>query len=216
MHNLEQTVAVGSLMNLALPGIQEKTMRSAGDVSDATAVEAKSTGPVASTAKTATEAAINDAGANVKNFDQVSEKMWRSGTLTEENLQELKDAGLKRIFDLRKAGPGVTREAEIADSLGITHIHMPMSIFGATRSYTNQLLDAVTSSDEESLVHCRYGADRTGGFVGKMRVNLHGWSADDAIAEMRDHGFKPFLYWMKRQVANDAKGTAAASKPSIA
>jgi protein tyrosine/serine phosphatase len=39
------------------------------------------------------------------------------------------------------------------------------------------------------LVHCRYGADRTGAVIAAYRVVMQGWSTEDAIDEMINGGY---------------------------
>jgi protein tyrosine/serine phosphatase len=39
------------------------------------------------------------------------------------------------------------------------------------------------------LVHCHYGADRTGLFIAVYRIVIDNWSKEEAIREMQSGGF---------------------------
>jgi protein tyrosine/serine phosphatase len=52
-----------------------------------------------------------------------------------------------------------------------------------------EALNIIKNAKGPILVHCRYGADRTGAVIAAYRVVMQGWSKDDAIDEMVNGGF---------------------------
>lgn len=53
-----------------------------------------------------------------------------------------------------------------------------------------KFLKIVSNPDDEPyLVHCHYGADRTGLFVAVYRIVIQNWSKEEAIREMQQGGF---------------------------
>jgi Tyrosine phosphatase family len=46
------------------------------------------------------------------------------------------------------------------------------------------------NSDKKIFAHCRLGDDRTGMMVAAYRMGLQGWSAEEAMKEMHEFGFR--------------------------
>lgn len=89
----------------------------------------------------------------------------------------------------------VYEEVDICQAFDIKFKGLALNIiFPPTLYQINKALFFMT--DAVSLyVHCKAGVDRTGVVVAAYRVSNMGWSADDAIKEMKQMGFHWYYYW---------------------
>ena len=101
------------------------------------------------------------------NFHAVDDRMYRSGQPSAEQLREwIDELGIKTVLRLRGGGPGnetYEQSAAPARDAGIAFVHVPIS----SRSYPSRadllrLWDVFERAEYPVLVHCYWGADRTG------------------------------------------------------
>jgi protein tyrosine/serine phosphatase len=76
---------------------------------------------------------------------------------------------------------------------------------------------ATTPALQPVLVHCHYGADRTGTMVAAYRIVVEGWTKEEAVREMTEGGFGFHPVWnglcdhlMELDVAKIRRAVAAA------
>jgi protein tyrosine phosphatase (PTP) superfamily phosphohydrolase (DUF442 family) len=119
--------------------------------------------------------------AGVPNLHKVDDALYRSAQPTTEGMRELKELGIRTVVDLRFWHSDLT---EIGDT-GLGYVSIPMTAFHPTEDEAVAFLKAVTDPGKiPVLVHCKYGADRTGVMVAVYRVAVQGWAKDDAVREM--------------------------------
>jgi protein tyrosine/serine phosphatase len=101
-------------------------------------------------------------------------------------VQNLKQLGIKTFVNLRllhsdrKKIDGLEREYE--------HIHV--KAWRPKEEEAVRFLRIVSNPQRTPvLVHCHYGADRTGVMVAVYRIAIQGWTKDEAIREMTEGGF---------------------------
>lgn len=124
----------------------------------------------------------------VPNLHRVDAKLLRGGQATAKGFKALKAKGVSTVVNLR---PEANWEAPILDRLGLKEVYLPLDPLGApTNAQATSFLKAVTDpANGKVFVHCQHGADRTGAMVAAYRIAKQGWTADQAITEMKAAGF---------------------------
>lgn len=127
-------------------------------------------------------------GPNVEKLAPVGEKLLRGAQPTEEGFRQLKALGVKTVINLR---PEDNREAEALEKLGMKALYLPLPPLdapshGETLSFLKVALDPANG---KVFFHCYHGVDRTGTMAAALRIARDGWTAEQAIAELRSHGF---------------------------
>ena len=125
---------------------------------------------------------------NIPNFGQVTPNLYRGGQPTLEGMEALKKLGVDIVVDMR----GGRQEAEnkIADKLGMRYISIPSHCPFPTDKPWAQFLAVIRDNpDRKIFVHCRLGDDRTGLAIASYRIADEGWTAAEALNEMKTFGF---------------------------
>ena len=127
-------------------------------------------------------------GPNVEKLSAVGDKVFRGAQPTEEGFRQLKAAGVKTVINLR---PEDKRETDLVESLGMKAVYLPLPPLGApTHAETLSFLKtALDPANGKVFFHCYHGVDRTGTMAAALRIARDGWTAEQAIAELREHGF---------------------------
>lgn len=138
----------------------------------------------------------------IKNFHTVEESaIYRSGKPKPEQISELKALGVRTIVSLETymLDPDDAAEEEAAaQASGIEFKRVPMSPLLFEPPTVEQIQAAVdliaNPALQPVLVHCYRGSDRTGLVVGAYHIEQDGWTADEAIADMRNYGHSVLFY----------------------
>ena len=124
------------------------------------------------------------------NFGQVSPNLYRGALPSAEGLEALKKLDVGVVVDLR--GRDKDEEAT-ASKLGMEYIAIPSHCpFPKDETFAKFLRVIREHPDKKIFVHCRLGDDRTGMAVAAYRMAEEGWSADEAMNEMKTFGFNRF------------------------
>jgi protein tyrosine/serine phosphatase len=124
----------------------------------------------------------------IPNFAQVSSNLYRGGLPDEEGIQQLKKLGIAVVIDMRR-GQNKSEE-EIVSKLGMQYVSIPSRCpFPSDDPWARFLKVMRENQNKKVFVHCRLGADRTGMAVAAYRMSEEGWSADEALEEMKAFGF---------------------------
>ncbi len=122
----------------------------------------------------------------VPNFHKISDDLYRSGQPTARGLRNLKVMGIRTVIDLR----WLNSERTAATESGLEYEHIHMTVLSPEESDAVKFLQIVTDKKRTPvLVHCQYGADRTGMMCAIYRVAVQGWTKEKALKEMVDGGF---------------------------
>jgi protein tyrosine phosphatase (PTP) superfamily phosphohydrolase (DUF442 family) len=122
----------------------------------------------------------------VPNLHRVSETLYRSAQPTPEGMKNLKETGMKTIVNLRSFH---SDRDEIGDT-GLEYEHIKMKTWHPEETDMIRFLQVVTNRERTPiLVHCQYGADRTGTLCALFRIAVQGWSKEEALREMTEGGF---------------------------
>lgn len=159
----------------------------------------------------------------VPNLYRVSPVLYRSAQPTEAGFAELAKLGIKSVVNLRS-------ESEDPKLDWAKQYWIKTRAFALTAEQIQEFLDIVSDpANQPVLVHCRYGADRTGAMVAAYRVRIQGWSNADAVKEMTGgYGFHRFyvnlpdlittgieIYTGIKGVGNSADSSASNSADGI-
>lgn len=124
----------------------------------------------------------------IPNFGQVSPTLYRGGQPSTEALKGLKKMGVDIVVDLR-GGHNKSEQAAVAQQ-GMQYVSIPSHCpFPKDETFARFLKVIRENPGKRIFVHCRLGDDRTGMAVASYRMAEEGWSANDAMKEMKAFGF---------------------------
>lgn len=125
------------------------------------------------------------------NFARIDEHLYRGAQPTAEGYRKLKELGVKTVINFRSNHDYKT-EVEAA---GLSYISLPVQadLFGSeppTEEQTKAFFDVVLDpACRPVYFHCMGGKDRTGTLCALYRMEMQGWTTDEAIEEMQAFGF---------------------------
>lgn len=124
----------------------------------------------------------------IPNFGQVTPSLYRGAQPSHEGFEALQKVGINIVVDLR--GGGSKDEEAAVSKLGMQYISIPSHCpFPKDEPFAKFLRVLRENPAKKVFVHCRLGDDRTGMAVAAYRMAMEGWSADEAMKEMRAFGF---------------------------
>jgi protein tyrosine/serine phosphatase len=133
----------------------------------------------------------------IKDFGKVNEYLYRGAQPKEEGIEELKKLGIDTIVDLRGERHGLMeKERAHAESLGMRLVSIPGTGWTAPRDeQIAQFFSLASETPRRKIfVHCWFGGDRDGMFVAAYRIAFDGWTAEEAVREMRAFHYKEFMH----------------------
>jgi len=141
---------------------------------------------------------------DISDFGKVNDYLYRGGQPRGDAVEELRRFGIDTIVDLRGELHGlVQNERERAESLAIRFINLPGSGWATPK---DEEIAAFFSLVQERprrkiFIHCWLGGDRSGMFIAAYRIAFDGWTAQQAVEEMREFHYLQFWHpSMKRWV----------------
>lgn len=124
----------------------------------------------------------------VSNFAEVTPRLFRGGQPTSEGFKALAKMGIDIVVDVR----GTERESEGREvaKLGMKYVSIPWHCpFPRDEVFARFLKLIKANPGKKVFVHCRLGDDRAGMMIASYRMAADGWSAKEAMAEMKAFGF---------------------------
>jgi protein tyrosine/serine phosphatase len=147
---------------------------------------------------------------HIPRFAEVAGGIYRGGQPTRAGFEFLKSRGIRTVINLRLEND----EADIVTELGMTYVHIPVSIGPWSRipeSAIQRFFEVLGNPDNFPVfVHCRRGADRTGAMVAFYRTAVQGWTGALAYSEARKIGMR----WWYPAVKTQIKAFAASLQAS--
>ncbi len=126
--------------------------------------------------------------AGIPRFAQVTPNLYRGGQPGADALAGLSKMGVNIVVDLRGRHSKVEEAA--VTKLGMQYISIPSHCpFPSDKPWARFLAVIRENPGKKVFVHCRLGDDRTGIAVATYRISELGWSADEALSEMKEFGF---------------------------
>ena len=131
----------------------------------------------------------------IQNYGEVTPTLFRGAQPTAEGLETLNKMGVDIVVDLR-AGKR-NSENQAVTKLGMKYVAIPFHCYSLKDETFARFLTVVRENPGKKIfVHCRVGTDRTGMAIASYRMSEQGWSADDAMNEMRSFGFSSIHHAM--------------------
>ncbi len=130
--------------------------------------------------------------AGVPNLHKVSDKLYRSAQPTAEGMTNLVALGIKTVVNLRD------NHSDSDEIGGLPLKARRIEIFTGNMKdkYVTEFLSILDDTNAVPvLVHCQHGADRTGTMCAMYRILREGWTADEAIDEMKNGGYGYHSVW---------------------
>ena len=136
-------------------------------------------------------------------------KMYRSGCLTAQGFRDaVQRFGIRTIINLRDEAPNpelprtyfdrrhTIKEQELCRELGVKFVFIEVDLVQRDelpREKPKALEDYLKILDDPAsypvLIHCQAGLHRTGVLAAVYRMEYEGWTAEQAMRELRDNGF---------------------------
>jgi protein tyrosine phosphatase (PTP) superfamily phosphohydrolase (DUF442 family) len=147
-------------------------------------------------------------------FFKVNDTLFRGQQPTDKGFEQLKGLGVKHIVYLHFNKKQAAHEKAVVEGLGMRFTHIPMSwITPPKQAQIDQWLQITTDPAQGPVfVHCQHGKDRTGAMVGIYRIKHDKWTYDKAYAEMKEKGFRTFLFGLSFGVKRFAKANGATNE----
>ncbi len=124
----------------------------------------------------------------IRNFGIVSPVLFRGGQPTRQGFEALAKMGVDIVVDAR--GNRSNSEGKVVRRLGMRYVSIPWHCPFPHDDVFVQFLKLLKDNPHKKIfVHCRLGDDRTGMMIASYRMAVEGWSADDAMLELRHFGF---------------------------
>ncbi|MBY0549785.1 MAG: tyrosine-protein phosphatase [Candidatus Obscuribacterales bacterium] len=120
----------------------------------------------------------------------VVQNLYRGPLPDQVIFQEIQKAGIRRLITLCDEWSPSRDTKQHCKHLGLENHHIPLSPFYRPgKSDIQRFLQLLDERDTvPTYVHCIHGRDRTGCMLGIFRLT-QGWSYEDALSEMQEHGF---------------------------
>ena len=126
----------------------------------------------------------------IENFARVNPTLYRGGQPTDEGLRHLKAMGVKTVIDFR-SHHSTKKQVEAA---GMTALEIPLKADlesvppgdEALKAFFKAVLDPAR---QPVYIHCAFGKDRTGTMAAVYRLEIDGWTPEEAMQEMEAFGY---------------------------
>jgi tyrosine-protein phosphatase SIW14 len=123
----------------------------------------------------------------VPNFGEVTPTLYRGGLLKTDGLKTLAKMGIKVVVDTHAND---VSEEKTVQGLGMEYVAIPWHCPWPKDEVFAKFLKVLRENrGKKVFVHCRLGDDRTGMMIAAYRMADEGWTADEAMNEMRAFGF---------------------------
>lgn len=126
----------------------------------------------------------------LSNWYKLDDDVYRSEQPNRQGFEEIYAKGIRSIINLRTNHS----DASLVEGLGFYMFNVPMTAWGFKEADVVLALKAIQAAPKPVLVHCQYGADRSGVVLAMYRIVFQDWTKEDALAELTNGGFG--FHWM--------------------
>jgi len=138
----------------------------------------------------------NRLASHFDNFGVVDIGVYRGAQPDLELLPRLRENGIVSIVNFRNEEDKIAEEAAAAEAAGLGYFSLPWKGKGEIKP--EMIADFLAILDDSAnlpvFVHCQRGAERTGTMIAVYRMERHGWTNEEAYAEMNRYRFRSMLY----------------------
>jgi protein tyrosine/serine phosphatase len=127
------------------------------------------------------------------NLYQIVPGLYRSAQPKQRDVALLNELGIRTIISFRANNPDEGR----LDVPQINLVRVPMNTWDIGDDEIISALRAIEKArrDGPVLIHCQHGADRTGVVSAMYRIIEQGWTAEQAVRELRQGGYGFHSIW---------------------
>ena len=126
------------------------------------------------------------------NFARISKQLLRGGQPNAAGFEALKEIGVAIVVNLRHEGVEIERERALVQAQGMQDVSIPWR--GSNEPDAGQIAEFLevlrANADKQIFVHCQRGAERTGVMAACYRISVDKWTAEQALQEMEQFGFR--------------------------
>lgn len=123
----------------------------------------------------------------VPHFGEVTPSLYRGGQPTHEGFEQLAKMGVNIIVDTGRS----KRDEKLIQDLGMRYVPLPWYCPFPKDEVFAKFLEVIKNNPgKKTFVHCRLGEDRTGMMIASYRMGAQGWSAEEAMKEMNEFGYR--------------------------
>lgn len=129
--------------------------------------------------------------APIENYALIAPGIGRGAQPDERGLRYLAQQGFRTVVNLRSHHS----EREEAEALGLRYVELPLraDLFGSTAPTNEEVRRffaiVLDPSAQPVFFHCAHGKDRTGTMAALYRIEVDGWTNEEAIEEMLAFGY---------------------------
>jgi tyrosine-protein phosphatase SIW14 len=124
----------------------------------------------------------------IGNFGEVTPRLFRGAQPNKRGYEALAKMGIDIVVDTR--GNRTKSEGKEVRRHGMQYVAIPWHCsFPRDETFARFLRLMRDNPNKKVFVHCRLGDDRTGMMIAAYRMAAEGWTADEAMIEMREFGF---------------------------
>jgi protein tyrosine/serine phosphatase len=135
-------------------------------------------------------------------------KVYRSGQMTAQGFRDaVRELGIRTVVNLQDEYPDPSvkkgyfnrasvKESELCKEMGIRYVFIAPDLLprrqappGRPAAVEEMLKVYDDPANYPILIHCKAGLHRTGCMAAVYRMEYQGWSPEQAVEEMKDHGF---------------------------
>lgn len=149
------------------------------------------------------------------NFYQISPFVFRSEQPSRTLVPLLTSHNIDMVINLRTSN----KDQEELKDTPFQLIHIPIQTWAISRQDLLEVMQAIQQAQQHQqniLIHCYHGSDRTGASIAMYRIIFENWSTQDALDEMKrgGYGFHPIWFnieklfttenirWIRQQLSN--------------
>jgi tyrosine-protein phosphatase SIW14 len=130
----------------------------------------------------------------IGDFGEVTPRLFRGAQPNKRGYEALAKMGIDIVVDVR--GNRASERKEVR-RLGMQYVPIPWHcMFLRDEVFARFLRLMRDNPNKKVFVHCRLGDDRTGMMIAAYRMAADGWTADEALIEMRQFGFNEAHHFM--------------------
>src|ERR1700687_3039662 len=124
----------------------------------------------------------------IGNVAEVTPRLYRGAQPNKRGYAALAKMGVDIVVDTR--GNRTKSEGKEVRRHGMQYVAIPWHCpFPRDETFARFLRLLRENPNKKVFVHCRLGDDRTGMMIAAYRMAAEGWTADEAMVEMRQFGF---------------------------
>jgi protein tyrosine/serine phosphatase len=128
----------------------------------------------------------------VPNLHQITPALYRSEQPTALGFRNLEQLGIRTVINLR----AFNSDDDEVRGTGLRTERVKILTWNVDDAHVVDVMRMLRNPENGPfLIHCQHGADRTGLMSAMYRILEQGWTADDALAELRDGGYGYHAMW---------------------